>query len=89
VIESLKAEGVAIIYITHFLDEIFTVCERISIMRKWRDRLVFAMSEVDASAVVHLMLAFQKPRAGSRAGLRWRRRADLSPGSAARAPCMM
>jgi ABC-type sugar transport system ATPase subunit len=60
VIESLKAEGVAIIYITHFLDEIFTVCERISIMRNGETVWSSAMSEVDASAVVHLMLGISE-----------------------------
>jgi len=33
VIESLKKEGVAIIYITHFLDEIFDICERVEVLR--------------------------------------------------------
>jgi ABC-type sugar transport system ATPase subunit len=33
VIESLKREGVTIIYITHFLNEIFEICERVSVMR--------------------------------------------------------
>ena len=33
VIRGLKAEGVVIIYITHFLDEIFSICERVTVMR--------------------------------------------------------
>jgi ABC-type sugar transport system ATPase subunit len=60
VIESLKAEGVAIIYITHFLDEIFKVCERISVMRNGETVWSSAMSEVDASTVVHLMLGISE-----------------------------
>jgi ABC-type sugar transport system ATPase subunit len=33
VIGTLKEQGVTIIYITHFLDEIFDVCERVTVLR--------------------------------------------------------
>jgi len=33
VIAGLKAEGVTVIYITHFLDEVFSVCERAYVLR--------------------------------------------------------
>jgi ABC-type sugar transport system ATPase subunit len=33
VIAQLKREGVTVIYITHFLDEVFTVCERAYVLR--------------------------------------------------------
>ena len=33
VIGALKRQGVTIIYITHFLDEIFDVCERVAVLR--------------------------------------------------------
>jgi ABC-type sugar transport system ATPase subunit len=33
VIASLKAEGVTVIYITHLLDEVFTICERAYVLR--------------------------------------------------------
>jgi ABC-type sugar transport system ATPase subunit len=33
VIAKLKAAGTAIVYITHFLDEIFETCERVTVMR--------------------------------------------------------
>lgn len=36
VIESLKRDGAIILYITHFLDEIFEICERVSVMRGGR-----------------------------------------------------
>lgn len=32
-IESLKNQGTSIVFITHFLDEIFAVCDRVTIMR--------------------------------------------------------
>ena len=56
VIASLKAEGVVVIYITHFLDEIFSVCERIIVMRNGETVWSSPMSEVDPAKVVHLML---------------------------------
>lgn len=56
VIQGLKAEGVVIIYITHFLDEIFNVCEQIAVMRNGETVWTSAMADVDPAKVVHLML---------------------------------
>lgn len=36
VIQGLKREGVTILYITHFLDEIFEICEEVFVMRAGR-----------------------------------------------------
>ncbi|MCJ8014946.1 sugar ABC transporter ATP-binding protein [Paenibacillus sp. KQZ6P-2] len=36
VIESLKKEGVSIVYISHRMEEIFTICDRITVMRDGR-----------------------------------------------------
>ncbi|WP_413989033.1 sugar ABC transporter ATP-binding protein [Labrys okinawensis] len=56
VIRGLKSDGVVIIYITHFLDEIFSVCERVTVMRNGETAWTSSMSEVDPAKVVHLML---------------------------------
>jgi ABC-type sugar transport system ATPase subunit len=56
VIRGLKAEGVVILYITHFLDEIFSICEQIAVMRNGETVWTSPMSEVDPAQVVHLML---------------------------------
>jgi ABC-type sugar transport system ATPase subunit len=56
VIRGLKAEGVVIIYITHFLDEIFSICEQIAVMRNGETVWTSPMSDVDPAKVVHLML---------------------------------
>lgn len=56
VIRSLKEEGTAIIYITHFLDEIFSICERVSVMRNGETVWDSLIGEVDPAGVVHLML---------------------------------
>src|SRR5246127_1133932 len=56
IIRGLKAEGVVIIYITHFLDEIFSICERVTVMRNGETVWSSPIEEVDAAKVVHLML---------------------------------
>jgi ABC-type sugar transport system ATPase subunit len=56
VIRGLKAEGVAVIYITHFLEEIFSVCERVAVMRNGETVWLSPIGQVDAGEVVHLML---------------------------------
>ena len=33
IVQGLKRDGVAIIYITHFVDEIFEICDRVTVMR--------------------------------------------------------
>ena len=56
IIRGLKASGVIIIYITHFLEEIFSICERVTIMRNGETVWSSPISEVDPAKVVHLML---------------------------------
>jgi ABC-type sugar transport system ATPase subunit len=56
VIHGLKAEGVVIIYITHFLDEIFSICERVTVMRNGETVWSSPIATVDPAKVVHLML---------------------------------
>jgi ABC-type sugar transport system ATPase subunit len=56
VIRGLKEEGVVIIYITHFLDEIFSICERVTVMRNGETVWASPIGAVDAAKVVHLML---------------------------------
>jgi ABC-type sugar transport system ATPase subunit len=56
VIRGLKAEGVVIIYITHFLDEIFSICERVTVMRNGETVWSSPLAAVDGAKVVHLML---------------------------------
>lgn len=56
VIRDLKAAGVVIVYITHFLDEIFAVCERVTVMRNGETVWTSPIAEVDPPKVVHLML---------------------------------
>lgn len=56
VINDLKASGVVIVYITHFLEEIFSICEQVTVMRNGETVWRSAISDVDPAAIVHLML---------------------------------
>ena len=67
VIRGLKAEGVVIIYITHFLDEIFSICEQIAIMRNGETVWTSPISDVDPAKVVHLMLGIAEAEGRIRA----------------------
>ena len=60
VIRGLKASGVIIIYITHFLEEIFSICERVTIMRNGETVWSSPISDVDPAKVVHLMLGISE-----------------------------
>lgn len=55
-IRRLKAQGVAIVYITHFVGEIFQVCDRVMVMRDGRSVADRPIAEVTKGDVVKLML---------------------------------
>jgi ABC-type sugar transport system ATPase subunit len=56
VIKTLKTEGVTIIYITHFLDEVFQICERATVLRGGATVGSDRLSELTPQTVVHLMI---------------------------------
>ena len=56
VIAGLKHDQAAIIYITHFIDEIFAICERVTVMRNGRTVASVPTGSVTFRDVVHLML---------------------------------
>ena len=56
VIRSLRNGGCAIVYITHFLDEIFTLCDRALVLRNGEIAGGGKISELDYEKVVRLML---------------------------------
>ena len=55
-IRGLKAQGAAILYITHFVGEIFDVCDRVMVMREGRSVADRAIADVTKGEVVTLML---------------------------------
>ena len=55
-IRALRKQGVAIIYISHMLDEIFAVCDTITVMRDGGIVAESTVAEVDRPKIVHLMV---------------------------------
>ena len=55
-IRTLKVRGVGIVYISHVLDEIFAVCDTMTIMRDGRVVAESAVADIDRPEVVHLMV---------------------------------
>jgi len=55
-IRALKASGVGIVYISHVLDEIFAVCDTVTVMRDGRIVAESAVADLDRSQVVSLMV---------------------------------
>jgi ABC-type sugar transport system ATPase subunit len=70
VIESLKKERKVIIYITHFLDEIFQICDRAEILRNGETVGGGAMSSLTREQIVTLMIGSSTPslQAAARTG---------------------
>lgn len=56
VIRGLKAEGMIVVYITHFLDEVFTVCDRVTVMRNGTTVATGSIEDHTPASLAHLML---------------------------------
>ena len=56
VMRQLRAEGVAVIFITHRLDELYQVCDRITVMRDGRTVMTSRMADVDKLHLIAAML---------------------------------
>jgi ribose transport system ATP-binding protein len=56
VIRQLSAEGVSVIFVSHKLDELYAVCDRVTVMRDGRTIRTAPMSEVAKLELVSLML---------------------------------
>jgi monosaccharide-transporting ATPase len=56
VMRQLRAEGVAVIFITHRLDELYQVCDRVTVMRDGRTVMTSRMAEVDKLHLISAML---------------------------------
>ena len=56
VMRQLRSEGVAVIFITHRLDELYQVCDRVTVMRDGRTIMARPMVEVDKLHLVAAML---------------------------------
>ncbi|MEK1888946.1 MAG: sugar ABC transporter ATP-binding protein [Phyllobacterium sp.] len=56
VIRQLKQEGVSVVFVSHKLDELYEVCDRVTIMRDGRTVKTAKMSEIDKIGLVSSML---------------------------------
>ena len=56
VVRGLKAKGLAIIFITHFLDQVFALADRVTILRNGRKVATQPLSAVNTTDVVRMML---------------------------------
>ena len=59
VISSLRAEGVGIVYISHRMEEIFQICDRISVLRDGQFVGMKAVPETNFDEIVKLMVGRQ------------------------------
>lgn len=55
-IRSLKSQGVAIVFISHHLEEVFEICDRVTVLRDGRQIGTWALSELDLSALTKLIV---------------------------------
>ncbi|MBS2962021.1 sugar ABC transporter ATP-binding protein [Actinocrinis puniceicyclus] len=56
VMRRLKAEGVAILFVSHFLDQIYEVCDRMTILRNGQLVGEYPVTELDQVALVQKMI---------------------------------
>ena len=77
VVERLKAQQIGIIYISHYLDEVFEIADRITVLRDGLNAGDFATATASRREVLDAMLGttvdeLYPPRAQALARLRWR-----------------
>ncbi|GAA1999390.1 sugar ABC transporter ATP-binding protein [Catenulispora subtropica] len=56
VMRRLKASGVAVVFVSHFLDQVYEVCDRMTVLRNGRVVGEYRVSELDQVGLVRLML---------------------------------
>jgi monosaccharide-transporting ATPase len=56
VVRNLKAEGLAVIFITHFLDQVFELADRVTILRNGRKVATQPLNTLNTTDVVRMML---------------------------------
>jgi len=55
-LQALKADGVAIIYISHRLEEIFEICDRVTVLKDGQFVATHAIADVDREGLVSMMV---------------------------------
>ncbi len=68
VIRSLKARGVSVIFVSHRLDELYAVCDRITVMRDGRTVFSGSMQDITRLQLVEQMLGRELKNEGAQTG---------------------
>jgi simple sugar transport system ATP-binding protein len=55
IVSRLKADGIAVVFVSHRLDEVVEVAERVTVMRDGRKVGTWPIAEVDQRRIAHLM----------------------------------
>jgi rhamnose transport system ATP-binding protein len=56
IVETLRARGNAILFVSHRLEEIFAICQRVTVMRDGRHVLTRAIGELTVQSVIRAMV---------------------------------
>ncbi len=56
VVRKLKSKGVAVLYVSHFLDELFEICDRVTVMRDGQNVAVHNIAETQKLTLIAEML---------------------------------
>jgi ribose transport system ATP-binding protein len=68
-IRTLRADGVSVLFVSHRLDELYAVCDRVTIMRDGRTVAVSPMSAISKLELVVAMLGRHVGQSGPRASV--------------------
>lgn len=55
-IRTVSAAGVAVVYVTHRLDEVFSIAHRVTVLRDGRKQATVAVSDIDRRGLVTLLI---------------------------------
>jgi galactofuranose transport system ATP-binding protein len=83
VIRKLKEEGISVVFVSHRLDELYAVCDRVTVMRDGRTIAERPMSEISRYELVSMMLGRELAEQLSK------RRTDTDDTPASREPMLV
>jgi rhamnose transport system ATP-binding protein len=68
IVQELRERGTAVVYISHRFEELFRIADRVTVLRDGSRVGTFAMREVTAEQLIHLMIGRELAPRGDRAG---------------------
>ncbi|MGF6370737.1 ABC-type uncharacterized transport system ATPase subunit [Paraburkholderia sp. RAU6.4a] len=69
VVRKLRDDGRAVIFVSHRLDELYALCDRVTVMRDGQTVVQSTMAEMDKLQLVTTMLDFRTPKQAREAGI--------------------